>query len=63
MTPFQELVRRLAVTAQETLYHDIDPSMPEYRNGVEALVRSFTPILRGKVKARALPPTKQGEPK
>lgn len=50
LTPFRELVHRLAVKAQETLYYDIDSSMPEYRNGVAELERQFAPILRGKVK-------------
>jgi len=48
---FQRVVRELAIAAQETLYHDIDESMPEFSNGVSCLEPVFARILRGKLKA------------
>lgn len=50
-TPFQAVVRELAIAAQEALYHDVDPSMPEWVHGVAGLEPIFTRILRGKLKA------------
>ena len=56
---FQELVRELAIAAQETLYHDIDRSMPEFSNGVSYLEPIFSRILRGKVKQPNKPRARQ----
>lgn len=58
-TPFQKLVRRLAVTGQEALYHDIGDYMPEYWSGVETLERLFTPILRNARRAKYPPKPKR----
>lgn len=49
-TQRKAIIRELAEAGQEALYHDIDPSMPEYKSGVETLERVFSRILRGKLK-------------
>lgn len=58
----REIIRELAIAGQEALYHDIDPSMPEWKNGVATLERVFSKILRGKLKADRRAALKSGAP-